>query len=257
MPQDSVSRELEAEMFRCLNPKKPHMCDKEDRMRTFSNSWHDQESSTPHELVNAGFYYMGSGDRVSCFYCGGRLFHWKLRDNPWYEHAKWFPLCEFVLKEQGVKYVEKVCQKHSGLHRSNIENPIRSAAANQLRTMLTNQTQSTVAAEERSQRLEAMMLLDPHVKYAKSIGIEDTKIRYALLQQMEKNNCNFSNCQELRNLILDVEKEDKCMKCKNKEKNAVCMPCGHTIFCWTCIQDIYSCWLCTQSLSETIRVKQW
>ena len=33
--------------------------------------------------------------------------------------------------------------------------------------MLTNQTQSTVAAEERSQRLEAMMLLDPHVKYAK------------------------------------------------------------------------------------------
>ena len=47
--------------------------------------------------------------------------------------------------------------------------------------MLTNQTQSTVAAEEKSQRLEAMMLLDPHVKYAKSIGIEDTKIRYALL----------------------------------------------------------------------------
>ena len=52
--------------------------------------------------------------------------------------------------------------------------------------MLTNQTQSTVAAEEKSQRLEAMMLLDPHVKYAKSIGIEDTKIRYALLQKMEK-----------------------------------------------------------------------
>ena len=84
--------------------------------------------------------------------------------------------------------------------------------------MLTNQTQSTVAAEERSQRLEAMMLLDPHVKYAKSIGIENTKIRYALLQQMEKNNCNFSNCQELLNLILDIKKEDKCMKCKNKEK---------------------------------------
>ena len=89
-------------------------------------------------------------------------------------------------KKQGVKYVEKVCQKHPGLHRPNIENPIRSAATNQLRTMLTNQTQSTVTAKERSQRLEAMMLLDPHVKYAKSTGIEDTKICYALLQQMEK-----------------------------------------------------------------------
>ena len=47
---------------------------------------------------------------------------------------------------------------------------------------------------------------------------------------MEKNNCNFSNCQELLNLILDVEKEDKCIKCKNKERNAVCMLCGHMIF---------------------------
>ena len=39
------------------------------------------------------------GDRVCCFYCGGRLFQWKAYDNPWYEHAKWFPLCEYVLKK--------------------------------------------------------------------------------------------------------------------------------------------------------------
>ena len=129
---------------------------------------------------------MDSDDRVSCFYCGKQLFHCKLRDNPWYEHTKWFLLCEFVLKKQSAKYVEKVCQKHPELHRPNIENPIRSIATNQLRTMLTNQMKSTIAAEQRSQRLEAMMLLDPHVKYAKSIGIEDTKIRYALLQQIEK-----------------------------------------------------------------------
>ena len=53
-----------------------------------------QESPTPHELVDAGFYCMGSGDRVNCLYCGRQLFHWKLRDNPWHEHAKWFPLCK-------------------------------------------------------------------------------------------------------------------------------------------------------------------
>ena len=71
-----------------------------------------------------------------------------------------------------MKYVKKVCQKHSGLHRPNIENPIRTAAANQLNFMLTNQMQSTVATEQRSQRLKAIMLLDPHVKYAKNIGIK-------------------------------------------------------------------------------------
>ena len=56
-------------------------------------------------MVDAGFYYKGSGDRVLCFYCGGGLFYWKPHDNPWYEHAKWFPMCEFVLKKQG----EKLC----------------------------------------------------------------------------------------------------------------------------------------------------
>ena len=100
------------------------------------------------------------------------------------------------------------------------KNPILSAATNQLHIMLTNQMQSTVAAEPRSQRLKTMMLLDQPC-LTKSKGIEDTKIRYTLLQQMEKNNCNFSYCQELLSLILDIRKED------------------------------------TQSLSETIRVKQW
>jgi len=27
---------------------------------------------------------------------------------PWHEHAKWFPLCEFVLKNKGVKFVKQV-----------------------------------------------------------------------------------------------------------------------------------------------------
>ena len=74
-------------------------------------------------MVDAGFYYKGSGDHVLCFYRGEGLFYWKPHDNPWYKHAKWFPMCEFVLKKQAVKYVEKVCQKHLDLHRPDIKNP--------------------------------------------------------------------------------------------------------------------------------------
>ena len=150
--------------------------------------------------------------------------------------CKMVSFVQIVLKKQRVKYVEKV--RHPGLHRQKRENPIRFAATNQPRTMLTNQIQSAVTSEERSQRLEAMMLRDPHVKYAKSLGIEDTKIRYS---KIGKNYCNFSNCQELLNLVLYIEKEHKCMKCKNTEKNTVCMPCEHMMFGWTCIQGIYSC----------------
>ena len=71
---DSVSRELEAEMFCYLDLQKSHICDKKGRMQTFPNYWYNQENATSHELVDAGFYCMGSGDRTSCFYCGGQFF---------------------------------------------------------------------------------------------------------------------------------------------------------------------------------------
>ena len=126
-------------------------------------------------MVDAGFYCIGSGNSVCCFYCGGGLFY--SCDNPWYKHAKWFPMCKFVLKKQGVNYLGKLCQKHLDLHRPEIKNPTRSLAANRLRSMLFHQMRNMAAAEQRKQRLEDIMLFD-----SKSIGVEDTKIRYTLLQ---------------------------------------------------------------------------
>ena len=133
-------------------------------------------------------------------------------------------MCEFVLKKQGVNNVEKVCQKHSDLHRPDIKNPTQSVAANCLRSMFFHQMLNTAAAKQGNQRLEDLLLFDPHEKYPKSIGVEDTKIHYALMKQMEKNYCNFSNRQELLNAILDLKKDDKCLKCKNAEKTQYACP---------------------------------
>ena len=107
---------------------------------------------------------------------------------------------------------------------------------------------------EAKQNLDEMMMFDPHVKFAKSIGVKGTKIRHALMRQLEKHNRNFDNRQELLNAILDLNQEDKCIKCKSNEKNAVDMPCGYMIFCWTCFQDTHFCMLCSQRLPEKIRV---
>ena len=68
-----------------------------------------------------------------------------------------------------------------------------------------------------------MILFDPHVKYAKSIGIEEIKMRPAFNKQLEKSNCNFVNPQEVLNAILYLTKKDKCMKCKSKKKNTACI----------------------------------
>ncbi|XP_054278472.1 baculoviral IAP repeat-containing protein 3-like [Macrosteles quadrilineatus] len=60
------------------------------------------------ELAEAGFFYAGKKDQTICFYCGGGLHHWQDIDDPWEEHAKWFPKCPFVLVHKGQDFVNEM-----------------------------------------------------------------------------------------------------------------------------------------------------
>ena len=91
--------------------------------------------------------------------------------------------------------MKNVCSKHLDLKRSQIKNTTLSAAANQIRSML---------FVEAKQNLDEMMMFHPYAKFTKSIGVKDTKIRHALMQQLEKHDCDFDNRQELLNAILDL-----------------------------------------------------
>ena len=78
-------------------------------------------------MADAGFYYLDDSDLVICFYCGGGLKNWEPNDNPWYEHAKWFPLCEYELKKQGMDYVKDVILKYPKVNRPKLKNPCKDA----------------------------------------------------------------------------------------------------------------------------------
>jgi hypothetical protein len=47
-------------------------------------------------------------DRVLCFYCNGGLKDWGSEDQPWLEHATWFPYCKYLLQKKGLFFVETV-----------------------------------------------------------------------------------------------------------------------------------------------------
>ncbi|CAG2255140.1 BIRC7_8 [Mytilus edulis] len=72
--------------------------EREVRFQSFYNWPHPDKRPTPGELADAGFFYLGQGDAVKCFYCGGMLRHWEEKDEVWTEHMKWFPLCLFVVE---------------------------------------------------------------------------------------------------------------------------------------------------------------
>jgi len=59
-------------------------------------------------FVASGFYYVGPRDRVKCYYCNGEIQNFSAFDNPWVEHAKWFPHCPYVLRWLGVETVQKI-----------------------------------------------------------------------------------------------------------------------------------------------------
>lgn len=74
-----------------MNPKTPfnpqYQTDSDRR-----KSFHHYSSSYPMqvgELAAAGFFYSGSGDKVTCFWCNGSLEKWDEDDNAWVEHAKY------------------------------------------------------------------------------------------------------------------------------------------------------------------------
>ncbi|XP_074203706.1 baculoviral IAP repeat-containing protein 7 isoform X2 [Camelus bactrianus] len=47
----------------------------------------------------------GQQDKVRCFFCYGGLQSWERGDDPWTEHARWFPRCEFLLRTKGRDFV--------------------------------------------------------------------------------------------------------------------------------------------------------
>lgn len=53
--------------------------------------------------------FSGLEDRTVCFHCGGGLREWKVTDDPWIEHAYWFPMCHFVIDVKGKEFIEKAC----------------------------------------------------------------------------------------------------------------------------------------------------
>ena len=87
--------------FPCKNPYIPNMLNTETRIASFDHRWKREKMLVqPKELAVAGFCFLGSCDRTKCFYCGGGLHNWEMTDDPWYEHAKWYPTCEYLLRKK-------------------------------------------------------------------------------------------------------------------------------------------------------------
>ena len=171
--------------FSCHLPINPHMRSKEARLQTFldnSSIWPAHRiRATPHQIVDAGMYYLGERDRVKCWYCNGGLQNWEKDDSPWEEHAKWFPLCEYVLQQKGPDYVHGIVSKFPGLRRPTLSNPASFASTSTSNSQsVPNVIDPKQELEEASRRAAEDMEVSPLVADARLMGFADSRIQNAL-----------------------------------------------------------------------------
>ncbi|XP_076818315.1 E3 ubiquitin-protein ligase XIAP-like isoform X3 [Clavelina lepadiformis] len=112
-------------LFSCENPVSPHMRNEDSRFETFDHRWlHKQIRATPRQIAKAGFFFLGERDKVKCWYCNGGLQNWDHDDEPWSEHAKWFPTCEYVLQCKGPDFVHRMVSLFPNLRRPVMRGPL-------------------------------------------------------------------------------------------------------------------------------------
>lgn len=62
---------------------------------------------------------------MKCFYCDGGLRNWDPMDDPWEEHAKWFPRCPFVVQVKGQEFINRILAENGGeIQIPGLENPV-------------------------------------------------------------------------------------------------------------------------------------
>lgn len=97
-----------------MNPVHRNYATESMRLDSFKN-WPIGLTQKPLDMVDAGFFYTGQGDRVICYFCNGKLKDWPPEDKPWEEHARWFKSCLYVLIMKGEEYVQNI---HSRMYKN-------------------------------------------------------------------------------------------------------------------------------------------
>ncbi|XP_075757176.1 baculoviral IAP repeat-containing protein 7 isoform X4 [Pelodiscus sinensis] len=197
-------------------PEYPEMETEAVRLTTFEN-WPPYTDLYPEHLARAGFFYTGQGDTVRCFYCDGSLRNWELGDDPWREHAKWFPRCEFLLRSRGREFVSRV----------------QDAYYNSPGASWQQAEQNPPTPQESTPR-------QPDVPGPRQEAQAESSKESELPQSTEE---------QLRRL----QEERMCKVCMDKDVSIVFVPCGHLVVCAECAPSLRRCPICRAVIRGSVR----
>ena len=200
-----------------FTPQYPNFCQFNKRLNTFIKlGWPIGLSQTAQQMASAGFFYRGMSDQVICFHCGGGIHNWKVNDNPWIEHNKFYPSCSSTLVKNKLKSSlgSEGIYSNRSIWYSDVE---RYGTVNQ------KHTQTVTKEEER-------VIKPKDEKNKRTVTMENL---------LEENN-------KLKNDRL-------CKICFQNDANIVIIPCGHIITCNNCIMSLAICPICRHEILTCVK----
>lgn len=220
----------------------------EERLGSFAGVQHpiDQE-----RLARAGFYSTGTGDKVLCFRCGGGLKGWQPEEDPWEEHAKYYPGCSFLLAEKGQEFVNRI----------QLQDPRRNR---------TTSSHQNGFSGDRNDVLRSAM-----AQKAIEMGLEPSVVERTTLEKISRTGSDYSSLEALVEDCLNnapqsgaatmeqdedpleklqrLQREKQCKICMDRDICIVFIPCGHLVSCKECSVSLIICPICCGAIAQKIK----
>uniref|UniRef100_H0VGP6 RING-type E3 ubiquitin transferase n=1 Tax=Cavia porcellus TaxID=10141 RepID=H0VGP6_CAVPO len=171
------------------------------RMRTFVY-WPSTVPIQPEQLASAGFYYVGRNDDVKCFCCDGGLRCWESGDDPWVEHAKWFPRCEFLIRMKGQEFVDEIQARYPHLLEQLLSTSDTPGEENtDPPSMFVHFGPGESSSED------AVMMNTPVVKAALEMGFSRSLVKQTVQSKILTTGENYKTVNDIVSELLNAEDE--------------------------------------------------
>uniref|UniRef100_A0A452TW67 Baculoviral IAP repeat-containing protein 3-like n=1 Tax=Ursus maritimus TaxID=29073 RepID=A0A452TW67_URSMA len=186
-----------------LAPWRPSACagavrTVEDRLLTF-RTWPLTSPRAP-ELARAGFYYVGHSDDVKCFCCDGGLRCWESGDDPWVEHAKWFPRCEYLIRIKGQEFIRQIQASYPHLLEQLLSTSDNTEDEN-------SESPIVHFGPGESSSEDAVMMNTPVVTAALEMGFSRSLVRQTVQSKILTTGENYRTVNEIVSDLLHAEDE--------------------------------------------------
>ncbi|KAL4232791.1 Baculoviral IAP repeat containing 7 [Mactra antiquata] len=194
---------------------------------------------SPKLMALAGFSYTGVADCVRCFYCGIGIRDWTQGDDPFTEHKRWSPSCDYI------NSVSKNENKSPGSHEQKQENQRRNLARQKIQSMVPKRQDILFQKQDENKSKQRSLNTSNENILNDNDGNE-----HLLNSLRNETNNGQDNSLTGSNLTEETERlrsSTQCHVCLDKSKD-VFLPCGHLVTCCFCLYQPLQCPICKSKI---------